>query len=1091
MPPLRSGFGWLIVFLLLAIASLPGASGASVDSPGLKIRWAGERPSPAVAGQEFAGRLELAAGKAGRLESLEISGQGWAVRAVDGVPTGLLTRGDRRFVTFRAVPDDPSQPLIVRAAFEGRTIVRPLRVGAAALAKKKLHFADAAGPRISGTSLSRGQGGRIQGGQIFSFMGDFRYTRGDGVVMGADGMEVKVWDDDSPGGPSELIWSGTTDANGHFEGAVNWDDCDFGCDFPDLYVEVTATGPGVEVQEDDVLETTYSWQSGITDNFTGAFINFGTISPGAADEQGAAHIFTSVKRAHRFAAERAGMFAPPVEVLWPEFDGNSSFYNDFFEEIHIAVSSQWNEITHVHEFGHHLHNSFGNYLEPDYENGICDTPDPSHCYWCPEGVGEGWQEGFAYWYAMLVVEGFPSDYGQTAWSAANFTGIHGYDGVGICEEVDPDQAYPDGRTEGYVAALLRDMQDGANDDHDGDATADCEVDAMSIGYDEILTVFRDDDPTDIGMFISKFRTRYPNIHDQDLWSTARNVGPTFAFPLPAPIVLSQPAGCDLVRPGATASFSVTANGSLLKYQWKRNGLTLTNGSGYSGVTTPTITISPVTAIQAGRYECVVTTCDGTVSTTSAGAYLTVMAEAPAPRSHLSWGENSASQVGNGNAVEPQPTGSYTQLKNLVQAEGGRSFSVALKSDGTVWTWGHTGNCELGNGGFPVNVPSPAQINITDVDQIAAGFSHVAALRHGRVWTWGANFYGQIGDSTRDWRCVPTLSMFPDCIVEVACGQHFTLALDAEGSVWACGYGAQGEMGNGTNTILNVKPAMIPGLSDVIAIDAGFNHAYALKRDGTVWSWGMNSFGQLGTGVGGGSTVPVQVAGLTSVRAIAASNLNGYAIRNNGEVYAWGRGDVGMIGNGSAAGQWAPALIPGLNNPKAIESGDGMWTMALMQDGTLRAWGYNAANVLGTGAPNGTLRFSHEPVLNVFAATGLGAGYSTAHVIGQLTGAVGVDPPAETETALPLAMALRVSPVPSKANTTLAFDLPASGVVSLAIYDVAGKRVQTVVKAWHPAGRHVIRWDGRLREGGEMPAGMYFARLERGHETMTRRIILVR
>src|SRR5262245_12704065 len=208
-----------------------------------------------------------------------------------------------------------------------------------------------------------------------------------------------------------------------------------------MCVEVIATSDACDVQDDSILEETYSWESPIAPNVTGTFVNYGTLTPGIdVFENAAAHIFTSVTRAHRFAANRAGMNAPMVDVQFPD-GGNSSNYNQFFEEIHIVPDKMWTEMTHTHEFGHHLHNTFGNLLAPDYSEPFCG--DDGHCLWCPEHVGEGWQEGFANWYAQVVVEGYPSDYGQTPWVEANPDGRYKEDGVQACNEDNTN--YPDGR----------------------------------------------------------------------------------------------------------------------------------------------------------------------------------------------------------------------------------------------------------------------------------------------------------------------------------------------------------------------------------------------------------------------------------------------------------------------------------------------------------------------------------------------------------------------------------------------------------------------------------------------------------------------
>lgn len=1068
-----------LAILVLAFV-LPGLAHATVES-GLKIRWLGDRPLPARSGHEFVGQLEVIAPRSGRLENFQVGGTGWALRGMDAPASLVMSKGQRRIVNFRAVPTDPTQPLTVRATFDGVAIERSAKLDAASLQKRRLVYQRASGPILSGSRARLGTS-RTEDQQI-AFMGDFRYTRGDGVVVGADHIKVKVWDDDSPDPFDEVIWSGETDANGHFEGAVSWDDCDItGCDDPDVYVEVIATGNACDLQDDTLLEATYSWESAVIDDFTGTFIDFGVMTPGVnTDEHAAVHIFNSVTRAHRFAAERAGMNAPMVDVLFPDFDDPTKYDG---EEIHIALDRMWNEVSHTHEFAHHLHNHFGNLLASDYQSGFCD---PGHCTWCPEHLTEGWQEGFADWYGTLVTEDYISSYGQTPWIEGRNDDLYKQDGVFACF-VD-SQAYPDGRTEGYVAALLRDIQDGANDNHQSDPAPDCYQDALSLGYDEILTVFRDDDPTSIGMFLSSFRARYP-LYDMDLWSTAWNVGPTFGFPLPDPTVVTQPASCLIARDGEAISLQVAGNGSLLRYQWRFNGSAFSDGGGVSGATAPTLTITPVSTNLSGTFDCVVSTCDGSKSVTSASTQVTVFDPPVAARPHLTWGENSAAQCGNGTSVFQLPPGSYTGLTNVAQAGGGRSYSVALRGDGTVYTWGWSNDGEMGNGfGFNDYVPSPQAIAVSNVIQVAAGKYHVLAIqRSGAVVGWGYNGYGALGDQTQLSRLVPSGTTFPGCFVAVAAGDYYSLALRSDGTVWSCGYGGNGSLGIGGTNAVNTTPTQIPGLTDVIAICTGSLSSYALKSDGTVWAWGYNAFGNLGNGTTNQSNVPVQVSGLTNIRAIEASQYNAYAIRNSGEVYAWGRGNLGGIGNGSADDQYTPTLIPSLPTPKKIVSGDAGWAMALMQDGTVRAWGANTNNVLNTGAPDGSYQFSPQPVLGVSAVNNIGAGYVTAHVMGFL-GTTAVEPTPDDAPALQLA--LRVTPTPSRSTASLAFDLPTAGQVSIAVYDIAGRLVQSVVKENRAAGRHIATWNGRSRAGEQVSPGVYVARLEHEGRRLTRTIVLVR
>jgi hypothetical protein len=142
-------------------------------------------------------------------------------------------------------------------------------------------------------------------------------------------------------------------------------------------------------------------------------------------------------------------------------------------------------------------------------------------------------------------------------------------------------------------------------------------------------------------------------------------------------------------------------------------------------------------------------------------------------------------------------------------------------------------------------------------------------------------------------------------------------------------------------------------------------------------------------------------------------------------------------------------------------------------------------VLNTGAINGSYQYTHQPVPGVSGVNNIGAGYVTAHVMGFL-GTTAVDPAGEP----PLQLALRVTPTPSRSIALLAFDLPTEGRVSIAVYDVAGRLVKSIVRENRPAGRHLVTWDGHSSSGAKVSSGIYIARLEREGQVLNRRIVLV-
>src|SRR4030095_3571278 len=162
----------------------------------------------------------------------------------------------------------------------------------------------------------------------------------------------------------------------------------------------------------------------------------------------------------------------------------------------------------------------------------------------------------------------------------------------------------------------------------------------------------------------------------------------------------------------------------------------------------------------------------------------------------------------------------------------------------------------------------------------------AALRpDGTLWTWGLNPYGELGDGTSIQRNAPVRIFGSQQWVAVWVGALHTLGLDSQGQVWTWGQNTQGYLGDGTTAVRN-RPTLVPGLTNVVAISAGGStyagfHSLAVKADGTVWAWGANAFGQLGNGTTTPSLTPVQVPGLTGISQVVAGLGFSVALKTDG------------------------------------------------------------------------------------------------------------------------------------------------------------------------------------------------------------------
>ena len=298
-----------------------------------------------------------------------------------------------------------------------------------------------------------------------------------------------------------------------------------------------------------------------------------------------------------------------------------------------------------------------------------------------------------------------------------------------------------------------------------------------------------------------------------------------------------------------------------------------------------------------------------------------------------------------------------------QAPAGQLKAVAsapwqtflLKADGSVVASGLNGLGHLGigitpTGGWDWYSDFLPVVGLSNVTALASGDTHALALdASGDVWAWGDDALGQLGRGGALSNTVPTVIPGLNNIVQVAASQAgASLAVDQSGNVWAWGNNYHGQLGDGTGANRSA-PVRLTGIQDVQTVSGGDVTSMALKRDGSVWAWGNNFYGQLGNGSapsGSFSTAPAPVAGLTNFTAIAAHD-HMLAVRQDGTVWAWGFNGNGQLGVGTTASSLLPVQIPALSGVKSVAAGGGVYShsFAIKTDGTVMAWG---AGQLGNG-----------------------------------------------------------------------------------------------------------------------------------------------
>jgi len=256
----------------------------------------------------------------------------------------------------------------------------------------------------------------------------------------------------------------------------------------------------------------------------------------------------------------------------------------------------------------------------------------------------------------------------------------------------------------------------------------------------------------------------------------------------------------------------------------------------------------------------------------------------------------------------------------VEIAVGRYHSLVLANDGTVWAWGRNNYGQLGDG-TTANRSAPVQVHgyynagyLEGVIAISAGYDHSLALKSdGTVWTWGYNYRYQLGNGSGANSSTPVRvvggssnTTYLNNIIAISAGEMFSIALKRDGTVWAWGEN-HGKLGDGSGTIRTTPVQVVGGssnttyLNNIIAISACYQQSFAIRDDHTLWAWGCNGNGQLGDGTTTDRYAPVQVKGengigfLEDVVAISAGNYSQLAVKSDGTVWAWGYNSRGQLG----------------------------------------------------------------------------------------------------------------------------------------------------------------------------------------------------
>jgi alpha-tubulin suppressor-like RCC1 family protein len=317
-----------------------------------------------------------------------------------------------------------------------------------------------------------------------------------------------------------------------------------------------------------------------------------------------------------------------------------------------------------------------------------------------------------------------------------------------------------------------------------------------------------------------------------------------------------------------------------------------------------------------------------------------------------WGNGGIGQLGDATTTDVStPVTTFAGGTNWKQVSSGSSHTAAIKTDGTLWTWGNGNAGRLGDATLTsTSTPVTTFAGGTDWKQVSSSYRHTAAIKtDGTLWTWGLGTNGRLGNGATTGNISTPVTTFAGGTnwKQVSSGLQHMAAIKTDGTLWIWGLGTIGRLGDATLTSTSTPVTTFAGGTNWKQVSCGNAHTAAIKTDGTLWAWGFGSNGRLGDATLTSTSTPVTTfAGGTNWKQVSAGGQHTAAIKTDGTLWTWGNGDSGRLGDATVSDASTPVTtFAGGTNWKQVSAGDAH-TAAIKTDGTLWTWGNGGSGRLG-------------------------------------------------------------------------------------------------------------------------------------------------